>query len=59
MNRRQLFVSTARAALATAFGGAWLPRKAAAQTGGTDRRRRSGRWLGSDARADGHQHRLT
>jgi arylsulfatase A-like enzyme len=34
MNRRQLFLSTARAALATAFGGAWLSGKAAAQTGG-------------------------
>jgi hypothetical protein len=32
MNRRQLFLSTAKAALATAFGGAWLPGKAAAQT---------------------------
>src|SRR5271154_6844780 len=34
MNRRQLFFSTAKAAIATAFGGAWLPGKAAAQTGG-------------------------
>jgi hypothetical protein len=34
MNRRQLFLSTAKAALATAFGGAWLSRKAAAQTAG-------------------------
>src|SRR5271170_2646941 len=33
MNRRQLFLSTAKAALATAFGGAWLPGRAAAQTG--------------------------
>src|SRR5271170_5407451 len=31
MNRRQLFLSTARAALATAFGGAWLPGKVKAQ----------------------------
>src|SRR5271155_1178678 len=34
MNRRQLFLSTARAALATAFGGAWLSGKGAAQPGG-------------------------
>src|SRR5277367_6403434 len=35
MNRRQLFLSTSKAALATAFGGAWLAGKAVAQTGGT------------------------
>ena len=32
MNRRQLFLSTAKAALAAAFGGPWLRRKAMAQT---------------------------
>jgi hypothetical protein len=32
MNRRQLFLSTAKAALATAFGGSWLSGKVAAQT---------------------------
>jgi arylsulfatase len=32
MNRRQLFLSTARAALATAFGGSWLFKGAKAQT---------------------------
>ena len=34
MNRRQLFVSTVKAALATAFGGSWLMGKATAKTGG-------------------------
>src|SRR5271165_3779797 len=33
MNRRQLFLSTARAALAAALGGSWLPGKAKAQAG--------------------------
>ncbi|MGD0188618.1 MAG: arylsulfatase [Roseiarcus sp.] len=33
MNRRQLFLSTARAALAAAFGGSWMSGKASAQTG--------------------------
>ncbi len=33
MNRRQLFLSTARAALAAAFGGSWLSGKAKAQAG--------------------------
>ena len=32
MNRRQLFLSTAKAALLTAFGGSWLPGGAKAQT---------------------------
>jgi arylsulfatase A-like enzyme len=32
MNRRELFLSTAKAALATAFGGRWLSGKAEAQT---------------------------
>jgi arylsulfatase A-like enzyme len=32
MNRRQLFLSTAKAALAAAFGGSWLSGKAKAQT---------------------------
>jgi arylsulfatase A-like enzyme len=32
MNRRQLFLSTARAALAAAFGGSWLSSNAKAQT---------------------------
>jgi hypothetical protein len=35
MNRRQLFLSTAKAALAAALGGSWLPGKAKAQTGGS------------------------
>jgi arylsulfatase len=34
MNRRQLFLSTAKAALLAAFGGPWLPGKAKAQAGG-------------------------
>ena len=34
MNRRQLFLSTAKAALATAFGGSCLSGKARAQTTG-------------------------
>jgi arylsulfatase A-like enzyme len=33
MNRRQLFLSTAKAAVASAFGGAWLTGKAEAQSG--------------------------
>ena len=32
MNRRQLFLSTAKAALLSAFGGTWLSGKAKAQT---------------------------
>jgi len=32
MNRRQMFLSTAKAALAAAFGGSWLSGKAKAQT---------------------------
>ena len=32
MNRRQLFLSTAKAALLTAFGGSWLTGGAKAQT---------------------------
>jgi hypothetical protein len=32
MNRRQLFLSTAKAALAAAFGGSWLTAKAKAET---------------------------
>jgi arylsulfatase len=35
MNRRQLFVSTAKGALATAFGGSWLFGGARAQTPGS------------------------
>jgi Sulfatase len=35
MNRRQLFLSTAKAALASAFGGSWLSGKAGAQTSGS------------------------
>jgi len=35
MNRRQLFLSTAKAALAAAFGGSWMSGKASAQTGGS------------------------
>ncbi len=34
MNRRKLFLSTAKGALAAAFGGAWLPGKARAQSAG-------------------------
>jgi hypothetical protein len=34
MNRRHLFLSTAKAALATAFGGSWLSSNAKAQTTG-------------------------
>jgi hypothetical protein len=34
MNRRQLFLSTARAALAAALGGSWLPGRAKTQAGG-------------------------
>jgi hypothetical protein len=33
MNRRQLFLSTAKAAIAAALGGSWLSGKAKAQTG--------------------------
>ena len=36
MNRRQLFLSTAKAALAAAFGGSWLSGKANAQTQASD-----------------------
>jgi hypothetical protein len=35
MNRRQLFLSTAKAALLSAFGGTWLSGKASAQVGGS------------------------
>ena len=35
MNRRQLFLSTARAALAAALGGSWLSGRANAQAGGS------------------------
>ncbi len=35
MNRRQLFLSSAKAALATAFGGSWLINGAKAQTPAT------------------------
>src|SRR5271166_3542445 len=35
MNRWQLFLSTAKAALAAAFGGSWMSGKARAQTGGS------------------------
>ena len=35
MNRRKLFVSTAKTALAAAFGGAWLSGKAQAQSAGS------------------------
>ena len=35
MNRRQLFLSTAKAAIAAAFGGSWLSGKAKAQAGGS------------------------
>jgi hypothetical protein len=34
MNRRQLFLSTTKAALLSAFGGTWLSGKASAQGGG-------------------------
>src|SRR5271166_1676274 len=35
MNRRQLFLSTAKAALAAAFGGSWAAGKAKAQAAGS------------------------
>jgi hypothetical protein len=35
MNRRQLFLSTAKAALMAALGGSWLAGKAKAQAGGS------------------------
>lgn len=40
MNRQQLFLSTAKVALASAFGGTWLAQRACAQTAiaGQDRK---------------------
>jgi arylsulfatase len=44
MNRRQLFLSSAKAALLTAFGGSWLAGEAKAQTGATAANAQSG-WV--------------
>jgi hypothetical protein len=45
MNRRQLFLSSAKAALLTAFGGSWLTGGAKAQTPATAANAQSG-WVG-------------
>jgi hypothetical protein len=44
MNRRQLFLSSAKAALLTAFGGSWLTGGAKAQTAATAASAQSG-WV--------------